>query len=52
MLKIEREIHVFPLQLAEDGRVSREAQGHAIRIHIGPVFLVFGRIKTIKCYDP
>ena len=50
MLKIEREIHVFPIELAEDGRVRREAEGPAIRIMIGRIFLTFGLITKIRRY--
>jgi len=47
MLKIEKEDHVIPLELAEDGRVIQEAQGHAIRIHVGKVFLIIGLLRRI-----
>ncbi|MEM2189621.1 MAG: hypothetical protein QXG35_09890 [Nitrososphaerota archaeon] len=45
--RIEKETHIFPIELAEDGRVIQEAQGHAIRIHVGKVFLIIGLLRCI-----
>ncbi|MEM4497703.1 MAG: hypothetical protein QW692_02625 [Nitrososphaerota archaeon] len=47
MLRIEREDHVIPLEFDDRGRVMREAQGHAIRIHVGKVFLIIGLLRRI-----
>jgi len=50
MLKVERETHIFPLQLAEDGRVRREAQASAVKIRIGPILFILGVIRKVETY--
>jgi len=47
MLRIEREDHVIPLEFDDQGRVMREAQADAIRIHLGKILLIIGMIRRV-----